>query len=64
MCQVARELHRLREGEQVLSLLDIMPADLESLASVTSRAEVARVRRGMDSATSVREWDQERAGRA
>ena len=50
-------LLQLRDGEQVLSLLDIMPADLESLASVTSHAEVARVRQGMDSARSVRDWD-------
>ncbi len=57
-------LLQLLEGEQVLSLLDIMPADLESLASVTSRAEVVRVRRGMDAASSVRKWDQERAGQA
>lgn len=41
-----------------------MSEDLESLAWVTSRTEVARVRQGMDSARSVREWDQERAGQA
>jgi hypothetical protein len=57
-------LLQLRAGEQVLSLLDIMPADFAPLQEVTRRAEVVRVRRGMDSARSVGEWNQEHAERA
>lgn len=56
-------LLQLRDGEQVLSLLDIVPADFEPLPTVISRAEVLRVRQAMDSSRSVREWDQDHAGR-
>jgi hypothetical protein len=55
---------QLRDGEQVRSLLDVMPADFEPLLPVTSRAEALRVHQAMDSARSVREWDEEHAERA
>jgi hypothetical protein len=57
-------LLQLRDGEQVLSLLDIMPADFQPLVTVASRSEVLQVRHRMDSARSVREWTEEQAGEA
>jgi len=57
-------LLQLRGGEQVLSLLDIMPADFEPLLTVASRSEVLRVRHRMDLARSVREWTEEHVGKA
>ena len=57
-------LLHLRGGEQVRSLLDIMPADFEPLPTVASRSEVLRVHHRMDSARSVREWTEEQAREA
>lgn len=57
-------LLQLRDGEQVLSLLDIMPADYGPLLTVASRSEVLRVRHTMDMARSVREWTEEHVGEA
>jgi hypothetical protein len=57
-------LLQLRGGEQVLSLLDIMPADFEPLLAVASRSEALRVRDKMDSARSVSEWTEKHAGKA
>jgi len=57
-------LLQLRGGDQVLSLLDVMPADFEALPTVASRSEVLQVRHLMDSARSVREWAEAHTGEA
>jgi hypothetical protein len=54
-------LLQLRDGEQVLSLLDVMPQDFEALQSVSDRHLLLAVDRLMATARPVREWDQEHA---
>ncbi len=54
----------MRDGEQILSLLDVMPADYEQLPSVPSHSEYMKMTRPMDRARSVREWDEEHFRRA
>ncbi|MDT0268676.1 hypothetical protein RM844_20530 [Streptomyces sp. DSM 44915] len=46
----------LRAGDRVLSLLDVLPDDFAQLPKVTSRQELAQVRRLVEGALSVREW--------
>lgn len=48
-------LLRLRDGEQVVSLLDVMPGDFEPLPAVRYRSEGMAVRELLDSARTVRE---------
>ncbi|MGW4983797.1 hypothetical protein [Streptomyces mirabilis] len=48
-------LLRLLDGEQVVSLLDVMPDDFETLPAVRSRSEGMEVRELLDSARTVRE---------
>ncbi|WP_433178976.1 hypothetical protein [Actinoallomurus sp. CA-150999] len=57
-------LVRLRTGEQVQSLLDVLPDDFSPLPKVTSRDEAMRVAELLDSAQSVAEWEQSRDQRA
>ncbi|MET9515775.1 hypothetical protein [Streptomyces sp. NPDC002994] len=46
----------LRAGVQVISLLDVLPADFIPLPRVTSRVEGMQVRQLLDDVPSVREW--------
>jgi hypothetical protein len=48
-------LLELRDEQEALSLLDIMPHDFAALPSVTSRDELSQVRQLMDSAVLVSE---------
>ncbi|MFS2291179.1 MAG: hypothetical protein FWJ90_00565 [Actinomadura sp.] len=50
-------LLQLRTGDQVRSLLDVLPADFDPLANVTSRDEGQRVGHLLKTGLSVREWD-------
>ncbi|WP_207939535.1 hypothetical protein [Actinomadura darangshiensis] len=54
-------LLQLRTGDQVRSLLDVLPVDFDPLANVTSRAEGQRVDHLLNTELSVREWDLHRA---
>lgn len=54
-------LLELRDGEQILSLLDVMLPDYETLPSVPSRSEYLKMARQMNQARSVGEWEEERS---
>jgi len=56
-------LLQLRDGEQVLSLLDVMPQDFEVLQPVSDRHLLLAVHRLMATARPVREWDEEHCER-
>ncbi|MGW6975275.1 hypothetical protein [Streptomyces sp. NPDC054952] len=49
-------LVRMRSGERVMSLLDMLPGDFTPLPKVISREEGIQVSRLLDRVPSVREW--------
>jgi hypothetical protein len=51
-------LIELADGEQVLSLLDVLPEDYDRLPSVRARAEYLAVAAKMSEARSVKEWSE------
>ncbi|WP_433245003.1 hypothetical protein [Actinomadura nitritigenes] len=54
-------LLRLRTGDQVRSLLDVLPVDFDPLANVTSSDEGRQVGHLLNTELSVRDWDLRRA---
>jgi hypothetical protein len=57
--RLRRELPiELSNGQQVLSLIDVMPHDYEQLRSVPTRAEYLAIVRKLADAQSVREYDE------
>ena len=51
-------LLQFRNGEQILSFLDVLPEDYEALPSVLTRAEYERMAQQMAGARSVREYEE------